>query len=63
MAGIASVGGVGPGLEGVQIAIELQAAALRTQIETVRDVGDLAVQLIQSAQLDPSVGRNLDIRV
>ena len=42
---------------------EYQARVLKTQIDALKQNGDLALQLIESAIADPQVGRHLDVRV
>lgn len=63
MAGPAPVRSVGPGLEGARLALEFQMRALKLQSDTLKEVGNLALQLIRSAAIDPAVGRKLDLRV
>ncbi len=54
------MGGVAPVLSSTQLAVELQAASLRTQIETVKEVGEQTVALIRSAMLPRGTGAQLD---
>lgn len=63
MADIAAIGSVGPGLEGMRLAIEWQARTLKMQADTLEEMGDLALTLIRSATVDPPVGQNLDLQV
>ncbi|MDP7639589.1 MAG: hypothetical protein QGG73_07725 [Candidatus Hydrogenedentes bacterium] len=62
MGGNSSVGGLPAVLSNTQLAVELQATSLRTQIVTVGELGRLAVNLIHSATLPPDTGAQLDIR-
>ena len=54
------MGGVTPVLSSTQLAVELQAASLRTQIEVVEEVGELTVALIRSAVLHRGTGAQFD---
>jgi hypothetical protein len=54
------MGGVTPVLSSTQLAVELQAASLRTQIETVEEAGELTVALIRSTVLPRDTGTQLD---
>ena len=64
MAGISGIGSVGPGLQGVRLAAEFQAAGLRIQKQAIQLQGNLALQLIQSATVtDPHVATKLDVSV
>jgi len=40
---------------------QLQATVAKKGLDVQKFVGDAAIQLIQSASIDPSVGRGLDI--
>ena len=61
MGGSVGVGGVTPVLIGAQFAIEFQARSLRTQLETIEELGRLTVELIRSAALPSDPGARLDI--
>lgn len=63
MAGVSGIGGVGVGIQGAQIAAQLQVASLARTQDAIELQGDLALQLIESAAVitDPAVARNLDI--
>jgi hypothetical protein len=54
------MGAVTPVLSSTQLAVELQAASLRTQIETVEEAGERTVALIRSAVLPRGTGTQLD---
>jgi hypothetical protein len=54
------MGGVTPVLSSTQLAVKLQAASLRTQIEVVEEVGELTVALIRSAVLPRGTGAQFD---
>jgi hypothetical protein len=61
---MASVSGIGPGIQGAQLANDYQAAVLRLQKDAVQLQGSLALQLIEAAATgDPAVGGNLNIAV
>ncbi len=58
MSGIPSVGGT----QGVSAGTAFEIAAIKKQKDVIEELGQMAVQLIQSSSiLDPAVGRNLDI--
>ena len=63
MAGLSGISSVGPGLTGVRIATELQVAAVSRTKDALEFQGEAALQLIESASIDPDVGQNLDLRV
>ena len=50
-----------PVLLSTQFAIEFQARALRTQIETIEELGQFTLELIRSAALPSDPGARLDI--
>ena len=59
MAGLSGVG-----LAGARLAVEYQAAVIRTQKEALELEGDMAIKLIQAAVIpDEAIGRNLDVAV
>ena len=51
---------VTPVLSSTQLAVELQAASLRTQIEVVEETGEQTVALIRSAVLPRGTGAQVD---
>jgi hypothetical protein len=61
MSGIEAVGG-GATLSTSQISAEYQIRAAKLQKDAVDLAGHLAVQLIESARLDPEVGVNLNVQ-
>lgn len=64
MGGIPAVSAIRFALDRVQFEAEFQARALAKQQEVIRDVGDAALKLIESARLVvPETGHNLDVRV
>ena len=58
-----AISSVGPGLAGVQLAAELQAATLSLTKDAIELEGQAALRLIQSAVVDPAVGGNLNVQV
>ncbi|MFM1919829.1 MAG: hypothetical protein RLZZ303_1463 [Candidatus Hydrogenedentota bacterium] len=58
MAGIGAVGGI---TNGAQFVAEYGAKVARLQKDALEQQGDLALQLIQSASINPSQG--IDIRI
>lgn len=64
MAGVSSIAALSAGLENARLATEIQALAIRRQVDALNLQGELAIQLIQSAVItDPAVGANLDVSV
>ncbi len=62
MNGIASIRGLSAEPSAAPIGALLQVAALKQQQHVMKEMGQMAVQLIQSAAIiDPAVGRNLDL--
>lgn len=61
MAGISTLGGVSAGLQTSQINSQYQVLALKKQLDAAKQIGDSAVQLIQSASIDPSVGKHVNL--
>ena len=61
MAGISTLGGVSAGLQSSQINSQYQVLALKKQLDASKQIGDSAVQLIQSASVDPAVGKNINV--
>jgi len=61
MAGI-SLTGVSTGVATTQVSTAFQVAALKKQQDVTKELGQMAVQLIQSARIaDPAVGKTLDV--
>ena len=56
-----SVTSVGPGLDGLRIATEIQSATAGLLKDALEAEGQAALKLIQSASIDPQVGGQLDI--
>jgi len=57
MAGISATGSIAAG----QINSQYQVLALKKQLDASKLIGDSAVQLIQSASVDPAVGKNVNL--
>jgi hypothetical protein len=51
----------GVGLTGVRVAQTYQMLVLAKQLDAMEQEGQAALTLIQSALIDPMVGRNLDV--
>ncbi len=60
MAGIPSIGGA---LTSSQIATQFQVQALVLQKNVTEELGEQAVQLIQSASIDQTIGQNLNLSI
>ena len=60
---MSGVAGLGPSLTGPQLAIEYQARTLSLQIDAIDEEGRLALELIESASIDPNVGQNVNVRI
>ncbi|MCC6145870.1 MAG: hypothetical protein IT368_18840 [Candidatus Hydrogenedentes bacterium] len=63
MAGIAGVAGAVSGIQSLKFEAEYQARVLATQKDVMELQGNMALQLIQSAGVDPAVGGNINIQV
>lgn len=63
MSNVNGITSVGPGLEGVRLAAEIQAATLSLVRDTISFEGQAALQLIASATVDPAVGQNINVQV
>jgi len=63
MASVNGITGLGSALSNVQLQTQIQTAVLSKQQDVVKELGDLALKLIESASIDPSVGRGLDVSI
>lgn len=61
MAGLAPIQAIQTALTTQQIQVQLQGRALRMQLDAAEQVGELALQLISAASINPDVGQNLDV--
>ncbi len=57
------ISSLGPGLAGVQLAAQFQAATLSLAKDALELEGEAALRLIQSATVDPAVGSNINVQV
>lgn len=57
------VSGVPQAVSSVQFQAQVEVAAAKKQVEAVRDEGEATLKLIQSANVDPAVGRRLNVAV
>ena len=62
MAGMSGVNGAVTGPQASQNLAQFQVLALKKQLDVSKQIGDAAVQLIQSASIDPAIGKNLNLR-
>jgi len=60
---VGAVTSLGPALAGAGLEAQFAALALSAQVNVMQDLGNSAVQLIQVAAIDSSVGSVLDIQV
>ncbi|MBI5094433.1 MAG: putative motility protein [Candidatus Hydrogenedentes bacterium] len=61
MAGISGINGASAGLQAAQITSQYQVLALKKQLDATKLIGDSAIKLIQSASVDPAVGKKLNV--
>ena len=40
---------------------QVQVAAIKKQIDATREIGEMALKLIQSASIDPATGNRIDV--
>jgi len=63
MSSVSSVAGYGVALSQAEFSARYQVAVLKKQLEVMQEMGDMALQLIQSVPSVPSeVGNLIDIR-
>lgn len=63
MGSIASVGAYGVALSQAEFSARYQVAILKKQLDIMQEMGDLALQLIQSVpSVSSEVGNRIDIR-
>lgn len=60
---VGAVAALGAALSSARIEAQFTALTLAAQLNTVQDLGQNTVQLIQAAALDPASGTVLDVRV
>lgn len=58
---MSSVSALGGALQALQIQTQYAARTAKIQIDAISLQGDLALQLLQSASVDPSYAQNLDV--
>ncbi len=60
---VSAIGGYGMGLSQAEFAAQYQITVMKKQLDLMQEMGDLALQLIRSASVDPDIGTQLNIRV
>ena len=60
---VGAITALGTALSSARIEAQFAALALSAQLDTLQDLGQNAVKLIQAAALDPASGTVLDVRV
>ncbi|HNR34297.1 MAG TPA: YjfB family protein [Candidatus Hydrogenedentes bacterium] len=56
-----AIGAVNTAIQTTRVQSAFQVAAARKSMDVQQLIGQAAIQLIQSASLDPDIGRHLDV--